>query len=390
MSNFPVLNHINDLLPFIADNKQFRVQDQDNGTTVVCYMLQDEDTFRGEHEDYYKECRGVTFCSKTGKVLSRTLHKFQNVGENDKTQADQIPWDKITRIMDKRDGSMITPVLLTHESNGATYIRCKTKKTFTSNEAIYATKFLRDFPEGNTWIRTLLEAGFTPTFEWTSPNSPIVLLYEKDELTLLQVRKNVTGRYMNAEEMDVLKELCPFPVVPNLVHNYPHPRDLLDHALTAEGIEGWIVQTDAGEMWKIKTKWYCELHHSVTFTRWRDIARTVLDDKSDDLKAAFAMTGRSIRPIVEVELKVHGHVALLAAAASEMAIAGKNAGLTAAQVAAKYAGNPLQKHIMRAFNGAPSDHATWLQYYLQKHITDWSLDVITEPNEDNDVNPTTE
>ena len=58
--------------------------------------------------------------------------------------------------------------------------------------------------------------------------------------------------------------------------------------LTKEGVEGWIVQTDDGDMWKVKTKWYCDLHHSVTFTRWRDVARAVLADQSDDLKAAFA------------------------------------------------------------------------------------------------------
>lgn len=383
---FPVLNHINDLLPYIADNKQFRVQEQDNGTTVVCYMLQDEDTFRGEHEYYYKECRGITFDTASGKVVSRTLHKFQNVGENDKTQADQIPWGKITRIMDKRDGSMITPVLLADGS-----IACKTKKTFTSKEAMAANEFLfNSDPACLEWIHMTLEHDYTPTFEWTSPKFPIVLLYDKDELTLLQVRDNVTGRYLDSFEMATLGYTCPFPVVQNLVDTFMHPRDLLDLALVKEGVEGWIVQTDAGEMWKIKTKWYCDLHHSVTFTRWRDVARSVLDDQSDDLKAAFAMTGRNIQPIIDVELKIIGQLASLAAAALTAAIDSKDKGLTPRETADRFRDSPLQKHIMRAYNGKPTPMEEWRQYYLIKHIRDWPLDVITEPNEDQDVPESTE
>lgn len=384
---FPVINHLKFLLPFIKDNPQFRVQEQDNGTTVVCYMLQDEDTFRGQHEEYYKECRGITFNTETGAVVSRTLHKFQNVGENDKTQADQIPWDKITRIMDKRDGSMITPVLL---DNGM--IACKTKKTFTSNEARAANEFLfNSDPACLAWIHKWLLNGYTPTFEWTSPKFPIVLLYEEDALTLLQMRNNVTGEYVDLTKGPQFGvddfELMPFPIVPNLIDQYPNPRDLMIEALTAEGIEGWIIQTNEGDMWKIKTKWYCDLHHSVTFTRWRDVARVVLDDKSDDLKAAFAMTGRSIAPIVEVETIVNNAIADLSGKALWIGETARDGGITAAALANAYRDDPLQKHIMRAFIGNPSTMETWRMYYLQKHIRDWSLDVIVEPNEDNDVIP---
>jgi len=191
MTLYPQINHINDLLPFIDGNKQFRVAEQPNGFTVVCYMVKDEDTFRGEHAFWYQECRGITF-GADGAVVSRTLHKFPNVGENAESQPENIPWDRIVRIMDKRDGSMITPVLLPDGS-----IVCKTKKTFTSNEAIEATKLLNADPAKVAWCHKWLLNGVTPTFEWTSPRFPIVLLYEKDELTLLQMRDNVTGRYID-------------------------------------------------------------------------------------------------------------------------------------------------------------------------------------------------
>lgn len=384
---FPTINHINDLLPYIQGNPQFRVAEQSNGTTVVCYMLQDEDTFRGEHEDWYKECRGITFDMATGRVVSRTLHKFQNVGENESTQPALIPWDRIIRVMDKRDGSMITPVLM--PSGG---IQCKTKKTFTSAEAIAATEFIHQIVEVDgvkdqpylEWVRYMLRAGVTPTFEWTSPRFPIVLTYTEDELTLLQMRDNVSGEYYVDELSDpVLIRNCPFPIVENLMKSGYDPRDLLEDAKTKEGIEGWIVQADDGQMWKIKTKWYCDLHHSVTFTRFRDVARIVLEDKSDDLKAAFAMTGRSIQPIVDIERRINGELNIIQNVVELHAGNGRVLDRTAKDMAMALKEHALFGLIMRAFRGQEVNYREW--YAKHKLDETWSLEVIPTVTQNEDV-----
>lgn len=375
--NFPRIDHISNLLPYIQGNPQFRVQEQPNGSTVVCYMLQDEDTFRGEHDEWYKECRGITFDTASGKVISRTLHKFQNVGENDETQPHLIPWDEITRVMDKRDGSMITFVEI------AGRIVAKTKKTFDSAEAVAATQFLH-LPENErklNWVRVLLRYGWTPTFEWTSPRFPIVLLYDKDELTLLQVRNNVTGEYMTPAGMALESAKCPFPIVENVVDEFRDDQGRVsyelfrDRQLTAEGTEGWIMQTDDGRMWKAKTKWYCDLHHSVTFTRWRDVARAVLADQSDDLKAAFAMTGRDIAPIVAVEEAIHREIERVTLLCDEYAGLGKGLERTAKDMAMAHREHENFKEIMRVFRGQAVD---WNDWYLNKYIRNWSLQVIVE------------
>lgn len=375
---FPVIKHINDLLPFIEGNPQFRVAEQPNGTTVVCYMLQDEDTFRGEHEDWYKECRGITFDTSTGRVVARTLHKFQNVGENESTQPHLIPWADIVRVMDKRDGSMITPVLLADGS-----IACKTKKTFTSAEAIAATEFLHNDPEKLAWVERCLESGMTPTFEWTSPRFPIVLTYDKDELTLLHIRDNETGEY----DMDMMwwdndrggPALCPFPIVKNLKDQFSSGGVVMwlffeFEQRNREGVEGWIVQAKDGQMWKIKTKWYCDLHHSVTFTRYRDVARVVLEDKSDDLKAAFAMTGRSIQPIVDIERRINSELNIIQNAVELHACNGRVLERTAKDMALALKDHKLFGLIMRAFRGQEVDYREW--YAKHKLDETWSLEVI--------------
>jgi RNA ligase len=377
---FPTINHINDLLPYIETNSQFRVQVQPNGTTVACYMLQDEDTFRGEHDAWYKECRGITF-DVAGRVASRTLHKFQNIGENEGTQPDMIPWDRIVRVMDKRDGSMITPVLVGDS------VVCKTKKTFTSAEAVAATEFLHRVDDGQyglEWVKTVLRAGWTPIFEWTSPRFPIVLLYERDELTLLHIRNNVTGEYLLDLE-SLFETRCPFPIVENLYSRGvdDDPRALLDLALTKEGIEGWIIQADDGQMWKIKTQWYVKLHHAVTFTRWRDIARTVLDDKSDDLKAAFALTGRAIQPILEVEFKIGQRIKFAREASRQIVDVFKSTGADAKTVALSLKDHEHFGVIMQTWRGREVD---WFAWYTKNHLkSDWGLEVVGTVTEDQEV-----
>jgi RNA ligase len=380
---FPNIKHLSDLVPHIQDNPQIRVKVEPNGFTVVCYMLQDEDTFSGANAEFAAECRGITF-DTNGKIAARTLHKFFNVGQEDSTRPEVIRWQDVVRIMDKRDGSMITPVLV----NGG--VKCKTKKSFDTKEAALADEILHQIETIDgakdqfklEWTRNLLRFGYTPTFEITSPKLPIVLLYDKDELTLLHVRENVTGRYLDEDEVKALEP--PFPIVENVMRQFMRPGvpanlvswDLLKTAAeTAEGVEGWVIQFRNGDMVKLKTAWYCALHHSVTFTRWRDIARSVVADQSDDLKAAFAMTGRSIEPILFVERAIKNKIALDRGTAEVHALIG-TLGKTAKDMALMHKGHPLFGQIMRLFRG---QEVNWMEFYEKNHLdTDWSLEVVGE------------
>jgi T4 RnlA family RNA ligase len=310
------------------------------------------------------------------------LHKFFNVGEHDSVQPWAIDWSKVTRIMEKRDGSMITPVLTTGRN-----FKFKTKKTFTSAEAIAAGDHLGFVAGGTQWIGNLLLAGLTPTFEFTSPKFPIVIKYEKDELTLLHIRENATGRYLNEEEIATLAS--PFPIVQNLVHQFMDAHmemgcfaddqvswDKLDQAAkTAEGIEGWVIQFEDGNMVKLKTQWYVALHHSVTFTRWRDIARTVVADQSDDLKGAFAMTGRSIQPILEVERKIKERIDFAREAAQQIVDVFAQVGAgDAKSLALSVKNHPHMGIIMKVFRKQEID---WMAWYAKNHLDDdWSLEVV--------------
>ena len=382
---FPTIQRLSDLLPHIQDNPQIRVKTEPNGMTVVCYMLQDEDTFAGGSEEYARECRGITF-HPDDTIAARTLHKFFNVGEREDTQPHHLSWSRVVSIMDKRDGSMVTPVMVT---NGViTYPKFKTKKSFDTKEAALADQIMCHTPGGVEWVTRIIDEGCTPTFEVTSPKFPIVLKYEKDELTLLHIRDNVTGRYItNLGEGGRWTHDCPFPIVPNLIEQFYGdglPAKLVSWdklkaaAETREGIEGWIIQFDDGEMVKLKTQWYCDLHHAVTFTRWRDIARAVCDDKADDLKGAFTLTGRSIEPILQVERHIKARLDAVKRLVETAVEYGVKSNMDAKAMALKFKEHSLFGLIMTLFRGKEPDYMAW---YVKNHLEkDWGLEVVEVNN----------
>ena len=380
---FPHIKHLDDLLPYIKDNKQIRVMpDAETGHIVVSYMIQDEDTFAGEHEHFEREARGITF-HPNGDIASRTLHKFFNIGQRDDVQPEKLHWPSVTRIMVKRDGSMVTPV---RTADGSFLF--KTKKTFTSKEAQNANAIVEGNEFFKAWINTVLDARMTPTFEMTSPKFPIVLIYEKDELTLLHVRDNVTGHYLS--EQEILQLASPFPLVENVMDqfigagvpaNVVSWDKLKDYALTATGVEGVVIQFGQ-EMIKLKTVWYCELHRSVTFTRWRDVARSVVADQSDDLKGAFKLTGRDIEPILVVEREIGRACEEAKNEVNMLVKVGQAEGFDAKAMALAFKDNALFGQIMATFRGKEID---WMAWYAKNHLdTRWALEVIPTNSTDID------
>ncbi|HEX9816342.1 MAG TPA: RNA ligase, partial [Candidatus Thermoplasmatota archaeon] len=372
---FPSIARLSDLLPFVKDEPAIRARTHEpTGLTVVCYAVVDDEVFEGENAPYERECRGVTF-ARDGSIVSRPLHKFFNVGERPSSQLDALDWGNVTRITLKRDGSMVTPARL---ADGGWVL--KTKRSFDTPETRVAQRLVDAAPGGRAWIDRLVAAGRTASFEVTSPRCPIVLPYDADELTLLHVRENVSGRYLSAAEVAALDS--PFPRTPDLKSQFVDAEGggrvswerLRRAAETAEGIEGWVIEFADGEMVKLKTAWYAGLHHAVTFTRWRDIARAVVEGTSDDLKAAFALTRRSPEPIRRVEHAIHARIRNVETEVTAVAEDGRRRGLDAKAMALAHREHPLFPLIMNAFRGKAIDVLDW--YAKRELERDWGLEQV--------------
>lgn len=187
---FPRIQHLNDVLPAIEGLDEFIVATREWGT-VVNYMVSMADTFpdvNNEMDAIRRECRGLLFYPD-GRIMSRRLHKFFNVNERDETAAHKIDLGKPHVILEKLDGSMITPV---YTEAG---IRWGTKMGITQ-VSLQAEVFVAENPQYQELALWCQENGLTPIFEWVSRKQRIVIDYPEDDLILIAVRDNVTGEYL--------------------------------------------------------------------------------------------------------------------------------------------------------------------------------------------------
>lgn len=356
---FPVINHINDLLPHIANNPEINVNVHENGATVVCYSINGPDTFSSP---FLRECRGITF-DQDGKITARSLHKFFNVGEKADTQVDAIDWSQVARVMDKRDGSMITSMVINNQ------VVCKTKKSFTTSQAKKAEAYIAANPAYEQFARFMHLAGLTPTFEWTGSADRIVLLYPTEELVLTQLRNNVTGEY----ELDLAKWVNGMKIltVAEFALDEFDISALLEKVKTQTHVEGYIVQFKNGDMVKLKTPWYLELHRTVTFTRTRDVARMVIDETVDDFKAYLSSIGESLDKVIEIERRVCFAIATIKNCVDgfyENNMCADRRGFVESAKTQLYF--PL---IMDKYSGKEPKYK---EYFLKHHIAEYDLDCL--------------
>lgn len=341
------IKSLNEFRSNVISKEEIRENSIGKNLNSFCYMISSEETF---NDAWARECRGIVFNSNTGHVVSRPLHKFFNVNEREETRVENLDWSKVTRVMDKRDGSMIHTVIT---DDG---FKLKSKKTFDSDVAKAATAWL-ETQEGNSARRVCQYAAsnnLTAIFEWTSPDARIVLFYPEKKLTLLHIRDNVTGEYFPHHKLELIKQITNVDLVLNLVTKYGiSGTDLLKQAQSEENIEGWIVQFEDGNMVKIKTKWYLERHRAMTFLRERDIAESVLNESIDDLKSLLVTENVNIDEILQIEVRVLHEICKLTLDVNSIFETDKH--LSRKDFAIKHTGSPIFGLLMAKFTGKEPD-----------------------------------
>ena len=111
-----------------------------------------------------------------------------------------------------------------------------------------------------------------------------------------------------------------------------------------------------------------------TIYAWRDIARAVCDDKADDLKGAFALTGRSIEPILKVERQIKARLDSVKRLVETAVEYGVKSNFDAKAMALKFKEHNLFGLIMTLFRGKEPDYMAW---YVKHHLEqDFGLEVV--------------
>jgi RNA ligase len=277
---FPEIRHIDDVLPIVEGREEFIVAQRDWGS-VINYVVSMTDTFppvNGREEAILRECRGLLFYPD-GRIMARRLHKFFNVNERDETQAHEIDLGQPHVILEKLDGSMITPVMT--ESG----MRWGTKMGLT-DVGMGAEEFVARHPQYEQFARMVMDNfGWTPIFEWCSRKQRIVVDYPVDRLVLIAVRDTVTGEYRSHRWLQEYGEMFEIEVV----KAYPGTTESMEHLITetrgSEGIEGWIIRFDDGHMVKVKGDWYVRIHKTKdALVHEKNVLDLIVSEKSDDVK----------------------------------------------------------------------------------------------------------
>lgn len=274
---FPRAISFDEVRAIVAKNPNFYIGLRD-GYIVVNYLVAGKDTHPpvvDRETAIMRELRGLIF-DYEGNVISRRLHKFFNLGEREDVA--QIDVSKPHTVLEKLDGSMITPVRI----NGA--IRWCTKMGITE-VAGPVEKFVDEHQEYVKFAELMFQFNFTPIFEWCSRQQRIVMDYPEDKLVLIAVRSTATGFYSHYTGVEAIASDFNIPVVETM-----EPISDLDkfteELRKREDIEGIVIRFDDGHMVKVKTDTYVALHRAKSLLEnERDVVGLILENKTDDLMA---------------------------------------------------------------------------------------------------------
>jgi RNA ligase len=277
---FPEIRHLDQIRPAIEGRNEFIIAERDWGF-VVNYMVSMADTFPDvvtEYDAIRRECRGLLF-HRDGTIMARRLHKFFNVNERDETQHHLVDLAQPHVILDKLDGSMITPVVTEHG------LRWGTKMGITQ-VSMQAEEWVATRPDIASWAERMLAEGWTPIFEWCSRKQRIVVDYVIDRLVLIAVRRTVEGTYMSYEDMRAEAEGNALDVVRAYAGTTANMEHLIAETRAAEGIEGWIIRFDTGQMVKVKGDWYVRIHKTKdALVHEKNVVELLVNEQLDDVKA---------------------------------------------------------------------------------------------------------
>lgn len=280
--SFPKITHLDQVLKAIEGREEFVVKvDAEHDYTVVNYLVNFEDTFPAVTEERHailRECRGITFQTSTGKILSRKYHKFFNLGERPETQPANWDWSIPFRRFEKLDGSMITPLLVNGE------VRWCTKMGLTG-VAAPVDAFTADKVNYHEFAKYWMGMGYTPIFEWCSREQRIVIDYPVSRLVLTAIRHNEDGTYMSYEDMRDEAEAYDIPLVKAGPELTGYDEEIVEEIRQVEGEEGDVWRRKDGHMQKLKGEHYCLLHKTLEhLNHEKDVIRLILDEKLDDAK----------------------------------------------------------------------------------------------------------
>lgn len=254
-----------EVLSAVADRREFRVHEWEDGGVTVVYEHVGRDTFplpeyAATHREFrrrqlLREARGITF-GKDGKLLARPFPRFEQLDESKPIGG--------SLMLEKLDGSLVFP---TPHTDSYVWRTRRGRSEIADQAARFAAGSEADY---DGLIRQCIELGRTPLFEWCSRERVIVLDHPHPRLALTAIRDNVSGEFISWEELGALAQAHRVELV-NCLGRLTDPETQLAEVRSWKDCEGCVLVKD-GRLQKLKSEHYRLLHRTVEGPR-RDAAR---------------------------------------------------------------------------------------------------------------------
>jgi RNA ligase len=249
MARYPEIRHLDDVAHRVDPERGVHLFTQED-VLILRYVTARPNTFETELD---LECRSLIFDRESGDLLSRSLHKFFNLGEREGLA--DLPLEEGADLSLKIDGTMLSAFT---SPPRAGELRFHTKGGLTE----HAARGLALAPPNV--IALALEAigeGGTPTFEWTSPENRVVIPYAETEFRLIAIRDRVTGAYLEGLADDLARKYgVARPGSLGRVTGLTETAEALTRLGARTDIEGAVLTFADGHRVKWKTKDYHARH----------------------------------------------------------------------------------------------------------------------------------
>jgi T4 RnlA family RNA ligase len=230
------------------------------------------------------EMRGLSFVFNTdGSLYKRfiLLEKFFNLNQVQETLYSVVKNYKIKFINNKEDGSIASFIKL---PNGK--IIGKSKMGFDNDQANGINRVYKTNSDIKLFVDWCLSNDISPIFEYVSPNNRIVLKYSDEELILLRLRDNKTGKHIDIRQhLDKIGSIR----IAQFEDDIKDLDNLIELTAVQVDKEGSIVtcEDEFGRdfFFKIKTPWYNNLHSVYTNDLYHEdrLIKLIIDKKIDDI-----------------------------------------------------------------------------------------------------------
>ena len=305
-----IIQIYNDLLTLCDTSEAFFFKDQQSVGgglyRVFSYRLASYSDFL--HDSAFEGRGSMWEIREDGTMIrcaARTQKKFFNAYENPFVMfpSDMLS-SEIEIAMDKLDGSIISTF---RDNDGV--IRTKSQTSLSSEHAVNSNAMIQNDVGLLNGIEEAELNQFTVNLEYTSPEFRVVLPYQEEKLTVLNVRHRMTGEVLAG---DALKKRFPSlyersvsASKGNIDPSFPmrHTlRDCIEAAYEMKDIEGFVVQLKDGRQFKVKTHWYCALHFAKDSINVDSrLYEAVLNGGSDDLRQMFSTDDYCMKKIDRME-----------------------------------------------------------------------------------------